>query len=54
MYYCLACQDSHHPEAKAGKLFRTGFRTFPNGEKLPLGVCGKRTEQESASNKKVS
>ncbi|WP_157729524.1 hypothetical protein [Tumebacillus algifaecis] len=55
MYFCLTCQTTHHlQETKALKLFRTGFRTFPDGEQLPLGVCMKRLEQELASNKKVS
>jgi hypothetical protein len=54
MYYCLICQSTHHlNETTAAKLFRTGFRTFPSGEKFPLGVCVKHKE-EKVPNKKVS
>jgi hypothetical protein len=38
MYYCLMC-DVLHEQLYPGKIFTTGFITFPNHERFPLGFC---------------
>ncbi|MFY0543368.1 DUF3973 domain-containing protein [Brevibacillus sp. H7] len=39
-YYCIKCKELHERE-ETSTIFTSGFHTFPNGIKYPLGLCQK-------------
>lgn len=46
MFYCIICKQTHEKSSSA-KLFLTGFRSLPNGEKVPLGYCNVHKDCEA-------
>ncbi|MCF8566443.1 DUF3973 domain-containing protein [Alicyclobacillus tolerans] len=38
MYFCILCHAEHERQ-EADRVFSTGFRALPNGDKIPLGLC---------------
>ncbi|MBP1930122.1 DUF3973 domain-containing protein [Ammoniphilus resinae] len=40
MYHCLACNEIHHHDESAEKIFNSGY-TLVHDTKVPLGVCKK-------------